>query len=373
MQTRRLVVVGASFAGLACARAAAARGVSTTVVDTRAEAGSGVRTTGILVKEAADLLDVPSRLVRKLAKVRLYAPSMASIDLERPGYSFLATDTPGLLRWWSREATGHGVEIRWGATFRGAERGRDGHLDLTGLGLRCSFLVGADGARSRVARELGLDLNTRFLAGVEAECHGIGKLAEDRLHVFLDPKLAPGYIGWAVPGVGVTQIGLASRLPARPDLDAFITSVARVFDTRHIEVSGHRAGLIPVGGPLPGTKLRDVLLIGDAAGWVSPLTAGGIHCALQYGRSAGIAIAEHLMDGGPHPDAVLRRVLPSFAVKQWLRRLHDLGAPSRFSEAVVSRPALAALARLVFFHRRGLLSRTAWADWRTFTRRPGRA
>jgi len=370
MQNRRLVVVGASFAGLACARAAAARGVPTTVLETRSEPGLGIRTTGILVKEAADLLDVPPRLIRKLAKVRLYSPSLKSIDLERPGYTFLATDTPELMRWWARETERYGVEIRWGSRFRGGTRASDTLIELDDTDLDCGFLVGADGPRSQVAREFGLGVNTRLLSGIEAECRGFGEIADDRLHVFLDSEMARGYIGWIVPGVGITQVGLACRHPARPDLDRFIARLTTVFDTGRLIITGYRAGLIPVGGPIARSTDRNVMLIGDAAGWVSPLTAGGIHCALQWGRSAGIAIADHLIDGAPHPARVLGRQVPSFSCKRFLRRIYDMGPPNRLYDALIGRPALGKLAQLVFFHHRGLLSREAWAEWLDFCRNP---
>ena len=363
MADNRLVVVGASFAGLACAKAAAARGVRTTVLDLRPDAGSGIRTTGILVKEAADLLDVPIRLVKKLSSVRLYSPSLRSIDLRRPGYSFLATDTPNLLRWWAREAERQGVEIRWRTPLHSAERLANGHMRLHPHNLRCRFLVGADGSLSTVARALGLSANIRFLAGVEAECHGIDGLANDRLHVFLDSIEARGYIGWVVPGIGVAQIGLARRLPHRPDLDRFIGRLATVCETRNLEIEGYRSGLIPVGGPLRKVSDRSALLIGDAAGWVSPLTAGGIHCALQWGRLAGIAIAEHLMDGGPDPGSVMARHVPSFRTKLALRRILDLGPPNRLLDSILTCAPMKRFAQLVFFHHRGLLSRTSWAEW----------
>ena len=73
------------------------------------------------------------------------------------------------------------------------------------------FLVGCDGARSRVAESFGLGRNREFLSGVELEFEGVRDLDDDCLHVFIDTKLAPGYIAWVVPGVGITQVGLAVR------------------------------------------------------------------------------------------------------------------------------------------------------------------
>ena len=222
-------------------------------------------------------------------------------------------------------------------------------------------LVGADGPRSGVARHAGLGLNLSFLAGVEAELEGVEDV-EERLHVFLDSELAPGYIGWVVPGIGLTQVGLASWLPARPNLDRFIARVARVFDFDRARRVGTRGGLIPVGGTVRPFATRDIVLVGDAAGLVSPLTAGGIHTALRSGRAAGLAIASHLLDGGPSIDVALRGVYPTFAWKHAMRSALDLRPPNVLIDRALESPRFRALARAVFFHHRGLMSTAAWHD-----------
>lgn len=343
-----VTIVGAGFAGLACARACAARGLRTVVLERRPAVGAFPHTTGILVKEAADEWDVPRAITRKIRGVRLYSPSLRSIDLESPGYSFLATDTPALLRWFARQAEEAGAEIRCGTAWNGG-RPRD-------------FLVGADGPRSQVARAFGLGVNREFLTGVEAEFEGIRGVDEDVLHCFIDPELAPGYIGWVVPGVGVTQVGLACR---RPRLEPFLAKISRVFDFGSARLAGRRAGLIPVGGTVRPFAAEGVLLVGDAAGLVSPLTGGGIHTALHHGRRAGVALAEHLLDGVPS----LRLDYPRFTWKLLLRRLMDLRWPGRGVDAALASPAFRSLAQAVFFHHRGLFSPAAWRDLYFFARR----
>ena len=67
-----LIIVGASFAGLACARTAALRGLKVAVIERKSDPGDQVRTTGILVKEAAEDTDVPAELTRRIRGVRLY-------------------------------------------------------------------------------------------------------------------------------------------------------------------------------------------------------------------------------------------------------------------------------------------------------------
>ena len=355
-------IVGGGFAGLACARAAARRGLRVLVMDRKPAAGVRMHTTGLVVKEAAERWEIPSTLTRRVRGIRLYAPKHASLDLESPGYYFLATDTPALMRWFAREASRAGAHVRFGRPFRGAQRTSDG-LVLSHTGERVGCLVGADGARSKVAAHFALGRNTQFLVGVEAEYRDVANVDGDRLHCFLDRTLARGYIGWVVPGHdGVFQVGLACRPPARPDLAAFTRKMATVFDWRGARCVGHRAGLIPVGGPVTPMARGPVMLIGDAAGLVSPLSAGGIHTALESGWAAAQAIADHVLEGGPDPGLALARSAPRFAWKRTLRMLYDAGVPDAWFDAALSTRPFTALARSVYFHHRGLRSAEGWRD-----------
>ena len=357
-----LAIAGAGFAGLVCARSAALRGLRTLVIDRKPEPGARIRTTGILVKEVAERWEVPTRLTRRIHGVRLYDPSLRHIDLSSPGYYFLATDTAGLMGWFCREAGRAGAEIRFGRPYRGASR--DGEwLELAGLDRRARFLVGADGPRSTVARDFHLGRNREFLVGVEAEYDGVGGIDDDKLHCFIDPVLARGYIAWLVPGVGgLAQIGMACRQPHRPDLPALQDKLSRLFDFRSARIVGWRSGLIPVGGRIRPHGARRVLLVGDAAGIVSPLTAGGIHTALESGWRAAHAIADYMRDGGVDPVQALYDGYPRFIWKRQLRRLIDLPIPPALIDLLLATPPLRALARAIYFHRRGWLSPRDWQD-----------
>lgn len=356
-----IVIIGAGFAGLVCARVAAERGLRVAVVEKKPEPGVRLHTTGIIVKEAADELHIPTRLTRKVRGVRLYTPAMKQVDLESPGYYFLATDTAGVLRWLAEKAMKAGAEIVFGQPFAGA--GRDGGgIVLHSPAIRARYLVGADGARSAVARCFGLGVNKRSLVGVEAEYAGVEGVDPERLHCFLDSKLSPGYIGWAVPGVGVTQIGLAGRLGEKPSVEGLRAKLGGVFDFSKARFVERRSGPIPVGGLVTPHSDENVLLVGDAAGLVSPLTGGGIHPAFRYGRRAAQVISDYLLDGGPDPGRVLAREYPRYRWKALLRRGLDRDPPNWLYDLTLGLPPMRAFARLVYFHRRGLKSCAAWRD-----------
>ena len=357
-----VTIAGAGFAGLACARTAARSGLRTQVMERATWPGAPQRTTGILVRELAERWCPPARLCRRIEGIRLYGPDLHYMDLHSPGYYFLATDTTALINWHRRCAIEAGARVSFGEPFRHARLDAGG-LEINGGDSHTRFLVGCDGARSRVARDLGLGCNRDFLIGAEAELAPLPQVDPSYLHVFLDGELAPGYIGWVVPGMGVIQAGLGCRLPRRPDLRRFLRRVARCFNVGHLQPLRFRGGLIPCGGQVQPWHGDRVLLLGDAAGTVSPVTGGGIHPAVWLGELAGAAVADHLLGNGPPPAQPVAAALPSHGAKLLLRRGMDaLPVPDLLARLIFSSLPFRALAQLLFFHSRGLLSARAWRE-----------
>ena len=360
-----LLIVGASFAGLACARAAALAGLQVTVLEKKAAAGEKLHTTGIIVKDAVDsiewLRELPPHLVRPIEAVRLYAPNLRYVDLYAPGYYFLATDTPNLLNWMIDSVQGLGVQVRLATLFENASyKGRAWEVPLsTGEMLTASYLVGADGPHSRVAKALGLSCNEHFLFGVEHEYEKV-RLQENFLHCFITRQLAPGYIGWAFAGVGVTQIGLARRMPkdtAGPGsrqvaINTFLERISAVIQPADSPLSV-RAGMIPCGGVLKKVAKAGALLVGDAAGMVSPVTAGGIHTALYHGAQAGEGIAAFLLGKAEDPAYCLVRQYPHFRSKRVLRWLFDHLQSDWMFNQLLGTTAMRHAAERIYFHRKG--------------------
>ena len=124
-------IVGASFAGLACATELARAGANVAILERKADVGTKLHTTGIIVKDAIDqvaLLDgLPAPLVRRIDGVRLYAPNLRYVDLAAPRYYFLATETPELMRWLAGRAQSAGVHIDYRSAF-GTVRAHGGRL-----------------------------------------------------------------------------------------------------------------------------------------------------------------------------------------------------------------------------------------------------
>ena len=83
--------------------------------------------------------------------------------------------------------------------------------------------------------------------------------------------------------------------------------------------------MIPVGGMLRRIANPRGLLVGDAAGAVSPLTAGGLDGAMRLSTFAAEVTAEYLERGDV---AVLRqysgdRFRARFLTRRWMRHAMD--------------------------------------------------
>src|SRR6185436_1995225 len=100
-----------------------------------------------------------------------------------------------------------GAQILLGVRFDGAPNGVARLVGADPVSAR--FIVGADGARSRVARELGLDVNRRFLVGAELVHPVASGGSAPTFHCVLDPRVAPGYLGWVIDDGQHAHVGVA--------------------------------------------------------------------------------------------------------------------------------------------------------------------
>ncbi len=266
------------------------------------------------------------------------------------------------MRWLATETERAGAGIAYQRTFTRARRVQSG-FEVEGFG-STRFLIGADGPRSHVAQVLGLGTSRRFLAGVEYEYVGASLAASDKLHCFVDRRLARGYIGWVFAGVDGVQVGLARRLDGRGSLkpneaiDSFLAKISPVIELRGTAPTRVRAGLIPCGGVVAPVATSRALLVGDAAGMVSPLTAGGIHTALKHGLAAGNAVADFLSGRAEDPSGWFVRSYPKFRAKRMLRFLFDhFQSDFAFNLLLATWPMRAA-ASIAYFHHKGVFDPT---------------
>ncbi|MEL7978028.1 NAD(P)/FAD-dependent oxidoreductase [Isoptericola sp. F-RaC21] len=290
-----VLVVGAGLAGLWTATELAWRGHDVVLVDRRTRLDTTVRTTGIFVRRTLeDFALPPEHLGPPIRRMVLYPPSHRDpVTLDSRHDEYRVGDMAALYVALAERAVAAGVRLELGTRYLGSRggvhalRGPDGPAEV-----HATFVVGADGARSAVARELGLDRNRELLVGAE-EVFAVPHRADavPAFHCVLDPRLAPGYLAWVLDDGQHAHVGVAGYADRYPDglraaLRRFAASAPGLDGVTRPETVERRAGPIPVGGLLRRIAGPHGLLVGDAAGAVSPLTAGGLDPCLRLSAHA---------------------------------------------------------------------------------------
>jgi digeranylgeranylglycerophospholipid reductase len=298
----QVVVVGGGPIGAVAARSAAQAGASVLLVERRKRPAPSSCCTGLVGPQALRILGVSTNCaLLEIRGVSVHAPSVRKLELSANDTKAIVIDRLRLERELHDLARAEGVDVRLGVKAIAAS---DGAVVLESNGgqetIDASFILGADGPGSQVAQWFGLPSPERFVHAAQVVVETQGTTASDRVDVFLGNEVAPGFFAWAVPEgrnrlrVGV---GVSSTLDPWPYLDRLLAS--RFPKSRTCSREG---GRIPVA-PTPRSATGSVLLVGDAAGQVKPLSGGGLYPGGVCARIAGRIAAETALSGASDPQA----------------------------------------------------------------------
>jgi digeranylgeranylglycerophospholipid reductase len=155
--------------------------------------------------------------------------------------------------------------------------------------LQASFkiLIGADGTSSITSRNCGFDRSGyRTIPTVQYVMVNCNITEMEMIQLYFGDDVAPGGYAWVfakneyAANVGIGTLGS----PAGLYLDRFIRNHPAIFGKASI--IKEEGGLVPVGGQIQVVK-ENVLLCGDSAGQVIPVTGAGIGTSMIAGGVAG--------------------------------------------------------------------------------------
>jgi len=310
------VVVGAGPAGAATAIRLARGGASVLLAD-RARfprdkpCGGGL--TGRAVRELpVDVSPVVEDVVHAF-EVRLGYRKRFERRSETP--LVLMTRRRRLDAFLAEQAAAAGAVFRDGVTVEGLTVGPDGaSLLVGGAAVHGRVLVGADGVNGQIARDAGL--GGGILYGIALE--GNGPLPEGQTgRATIELGVVPGGYGWIFPKAGHANYGVGGWAAEGPRLRAHLRRLCAehgIDDAELTDVQGRR---LPIRRTTTAAR-GPVLLVGDAAGLVDPLSGDGIYEALVSARLAADAI---LAESSSGYEESLHAELGRFAATSWKAKL----------------------------------------------------
>ncbi len=308
------VVVGGGPAGATAALDLARAGFRVALLDPE---GRIKPCGGAIPPRLIDDFEIPAALlVARATSARVVAPSgrVALMPIRDGGFVGMV-DRATYDAWLRRRAVEAGAE-RFRGHYARIERDGDGlvlvHASDAGDGgrafvLRTRRVIGADGARSAVARdEIKGAGRMRYVFAYHEIVASPPARDGSACEVHYRGTLSPDFYAWVFPHGTTTSVGLGSARKGfrqRAALDGFRRETG-LADARTIRREGAPIPLKPLRRWDNG---RDVVLAGDAAGVVAPASGEGIYYAMLGGRLAAAAVAETLRTGDARALGLARR------------------------------------------------------------------
>ena len=236
----------------------------------------------------------------------MVSPSQRSVDIPIENGYVGMVDRDVYDEFLRKRAESAGAK-RFTGTFRTIERNEEGTFvhfkdkaSDKNVALKTKLIIGADGARSSVARaEVPGGDKIPYVIAYHEIIEAPAKSARydpERCDVIYDGEISPDFYGWVFPhghsasvGMGTGQNGIDLK-----DATAKLRKSSGLDGCKTIRKEGAPIPLRPMDRWDNG---KDVILAGDAAGVVAPSSGEGIYYAMVGGRVAATATAACLASG----------------------------------------------------------------------------
>ncbi|MEA3285815.1 MAG: NAD(P)/FAD-dependent oxidoreductase [Candidatus Marinimicrobia bacterium] len=303
-----VIVVGGGPAGSMAAHAAASKGLKTIMLEKDRDIGYPVRCGEAVSDEGLRqfMEPRPEWIAATISKIRMRSPNNTEIDFRSPGSGYILHRRIFDYALANR-ASQAGVEIQTRAYVDGLIIEDDVvcgvHYQYMGepRSLRAKLVIAADGVESRVGRMAGIRsaIKLRDIESGYQVTVGNIDIDQEMIDFYVGSNWAPGGYLWVFPkGDRMANIGLGVNGTLSKDYnshDLIHNFLKEQYPQATVLTSV--CGGVPIAQTLKRITGNGIMLTGDAARMVNPVSGGGIVSGMHAGKIAGEVSAEALAAG----------------------------------------------------------------------------
>ncbi|EHP84758.1 NAD(P)/FAD-dependent oxidoreductase [Methanotorris formicicus] len=299
MESYDVVIVGAGPGGSMSAYASVKNGAKTLLIEKSQEIGEPVRCAEAIPSLEDFGIKPSSEFFKNEIKGGfLFAPNGKRITVTQGKASGYVVERKIFDKFLAIRAAKEGARLAVKSRVVGLEREGDGwnvivkHLDEE-YAVKTKVVIAADGVESNVAEYAGLKAKKKPLdicSCAEYEMTNVELLDKSMMEFYFGNNIAKGGYVWIFPKGDTANVGLGvrdSKKKAIDYLNEFLENGLAKDRLKNATPIEFKVGGAPVGGPIEKTYDDGILVVGDAAGQISPLTGGGIYLAMDCGLIAG--------------------------------------------------------------------------------------
>jgi len=295
-----ILVVGSGPSGSTIAKKLSVYGYKVAIVEEHVSVGLPVQCTGLISPETISLSQYKGHILNTIYGANIYSPTLKKYEFSSSIAKAVVIDRRDYDRYLINEASKKGVDILLQHKFLSYQidgknivskiKTNNGLIEI-----KSKILVGADGFGSTVRKRAKIPGPKEMLSAYEMEV-STKELDSKKVEVYFGNNIAPSFFGWVVPAENFYRIGIAA-LTSNYNALHYFEKFKKAFMHAHnlqendIKELSIITGGIPIG-IMKSFTYKNIVLVGDAASTIKPISGGGIYYGILSSEVASKYISE---------------------------------------------------------------------------------